>query len=142
KKRPPGSQPSDCWQVVRGVETLNDPVTGKDYPGNMILHGVFQIPQQWVDLDPTWTLEDITIQDANGKDQPIRWGGQIVQTLEIGLFAWPGPGPEQPPQDCVGTPNRPLPQPLQMMHAAVWHVYDNTAVPNPVGVQAALGSCA
>lgn len=133
---PAGATPADCWHVIRGAETLNDPVTGQDFPGNFILHAVFQIPRSWIEAGVGFTVGDITI---NGS--PIDWGGQIVQTLSIGLFARPiSVSEEQTPLPCVGVPDVSLAQPLQLMHADVWDAYYNTAVTNPAKAPMNLAS--
>jgi hypothetical protein len=125
---PPGAQPSDCWHVVRGAETVVDPVTGQDYPGNMLLHGVFQLPLSWIEAGVSFTVGDITI---NG--EPIAWGAQITETLGMGTFARPIAAATPSQQPCAGTPDVALAAPEQCMHEALWDGYYNTDVPNPVG---------
>jgi hypothetical protein len=127
-KLPPDAQPSDCWHVLRGVETMTDPVTGQPYPGNMLLHCVFQLPLAWIEAGVSFAVGDIRI---NG--EPIAWGSQIVETLGMGTFARPIPAPTPQEQPCVGTPNVSLAAPEQSMHEALWDAYYATNVPNPVG---------
>ena len=90
-KLPAGAKPSDCWHIVRGYETLIDPVTNAPYPGSMILHACFQIPQAWIDAGVSFTVGDITI-----GGEPIQYGSQVQATLEIALFGRPIVPPPQP----------------------------------------------
>jgi hypothetical protein len=133
-KLPSGAKPADCWQIVRGAETLIDPVTGKLYPsvtegvpGNFILHAVFQLPQSWIEADPTMTVSDIIINSQN-----INWASQIAGTYNMALYGRGIPMTAPAAQPCVGTPDVPLAQPLQMMYKVLWDAYYNTPVPNPV----------
>lgn len=132
---PPGAQPSDCWQVVRGLETIPDPVTGGTFPGNMILHVAFQLPQAWLDAGVSFTVGDITV---NG--ERINWAAQIAETFNMGTFARPIPSAVPDPQPCVGTPAQSLAAPQQMMYEVLWDAYYNTSVPNPVGHPISLAS--
>ncbi len=151
---PEGATAQDCWQIVRGAETLTDPVTGQAYGlpaqgGNFVLHAVFQIPSAWVEAGVTFTVGDI--QDASG--QPIEWGGQVVQQMDVGLWARPIPLAATPAdEDCVlpppngveAPPDSPEPpdyaQPLQLFGQGVWDAYYNTPVPNPMNVPLPLAS--
>ncbi|MDX1998910.1 MAG: hypothetical protein SF066_14430 [Thermoanaerobaculia bacterium] len=152
---PPGATAQDCWQIVRGSETLIDSVTGHPYGlpngsgGNFILHAVFQIPSAWIAAGVRFTVGDIL--DSNG--QPIQWGGQVVQRMDVGLWARPIPLPETPAdQPCVlppsngvsPPPNSPTPpdyaQPLQLFHEALWNAYYGTSVPNPMNRPLPLAS--
>jgi hypothetical protein len=152
---PPGATAQDCWQIVRGSETLKDPITNLPYGlpngpgGNFVLHAVFQIPSAWVAAGVSFTVGDI--QDSNR--QPIQWGGQVVQMMDVGLWARPISLPETPvDQPCVlppsngvqPPPDSPQPpnyaQPLQFFHEAVWNAYYNTSVPNPMNTPLPLAS--
>lgn len=152
---PPGATAQDCWQIVRGSETLIDPVTGQPYGvpngpgGNFVLHAVFQIPSAWVAAGVTFTVGDIL--DANR--QPIQWGGQVVQMMDVGLWARPIPLGDTPAdQPCVlppsngvappaGSPTPPdYAQPLQLFYEAVWEAYYKTSVPNPMNSPLPLAS--
>lgn len=142
-KLPAGAQPSDCWHVVRGATQLIDPVTKVPYPsisgdepGNFILHAVFQLPQAWVDANPSMTVQDILINGQN-----IAWAAQIAETFNMALYARAvTTSAAATPQPCVGTPAAPLAQPLQMMYKVLWDAYYNTPVPNPVGFAMNLAS--
>jgi hypothetical protein len=136
-KLPRGAQASDCWHVVRGRETIKDPVTGGTFPGNMILHAVFQLPQAWLEAGVSFTVGDITI---NG--EPIKWAAQIAETFNMGTFARPIPSPIPTPQPCVAAlpPAQSLAAPQQMMYEVLWDAYYNTAVQNPVGDAMSLAS--
>jgi hypothetical protein len=151
---PAGATAQDCWQIVRGAETLIDPITQQPYGlplqgGNFVLHAVFQIPSAWIQAGVKFTVGDIL--DAN--KNPIQWGGQVVQQMFIGLWARPIPASIAPPvENCVlpssaGVPlppNAPTPpsyaQPLQLFHANVWQAYFKTMVPNPMATPISLAS--
>lgn len=103
---PPNAQASDCWNIVRGVESL--PGHGST---NFILHATFEIPAAWKAAGVTFTVGDITIQGS-----PVQYGAQIAQTFQIGLcgLAVPTSLPPEAPQTCsVDNPN-PLPAPQQL----------------------------
>lgn len=135
-KLPPGAKVSDCWQIIRGSETLIDPVTGSQYPGNFILHAVFQIPQAWRDAGVSFTIGDITI-----AGQPIKWAGQVANTLHVGLYARPIAAPTPAPVNPCLSSNVPAStQPLQMFPRDIWEADYNTPVPNPVNVPMSLAS--
>jgi hypothetical protein len=142
-KLPPGAQPSDCWQVVRGAATVIDPVTGQPFGGNMMLHVAFQIPAAWIAAGVQFTVGDITI-NLNGVAQPIQYGSQIQSTFHVGLFARPLPKTQPAPIPCVVN----LPangqaaqvQPVQMFYQSVWEGYYNNQVSNPAGVTMSLAS--
>ncbi len=128
-KLPAGAQPSDCWQIVRGFQTLIDPVTGAAFPGSFILHAAFQLPQSWIDAGVSFTVGDITI-----AGEPIAFGSQVAATIEIALFGRPivpAPAPT-PALPCVpaSIPN-PQAQPVQAMHENVWNAYYGTIVHPP-----------
>jgi hypothetical protein len=139
-KLPKGATAADCFQIVRGSETLIDPVSGQNFPGNFILHAVFQIPASWIEAGVSFTVGDIAIKH-NGVTIPIEWGAQIVETFQIGLFAWriPASAP-QPPQACVTDLKQPQAQPIQLMHESLWNACYNTPVDNPAGVSINLAS--
>jgi hypothetical protein len=65
-KLPANAQPSDCWRIVRGQQTL--PAVG-DPNFNFILHATFEIPKAWKDAGVSFTVGDITIQG-----DPIKFG--------------------------------------------------------------------
>ena len=142
---PAGAKAQDCWQIVRGARTLKDPVTGLPFGltanggqgGNFILHAVFQIPSAWVKAGVKFTVGDIL--DASGN--PIQWGGQVVQQMEIGLWARPLPVTTAPAaQPFVDTSQPSHAQPLQLFHAAVWAAFYATSVPNPMNNPISLAS--
>ena len=151
---PAGASAQDCWQIVRGAETLIDPITQQAYGlplqgGNFVLHAVFQIPSAWILAGVKFTIGDIL--DAN--KNPIQWGGQVVQQMFIGLWARPIPASIAPPvENCVlppsagvsPPPQAPTPpsyaQPLQLFHANVWQAYFKTIVPNPMATPISLAS--
>lgn len=133
---PAGAQASDCWDVVRGSETLVDPVTGQPFPGSFILHAVFRIPPSWLESNPELTVGDLTVGGAS-----IEWAAQIIDTMKIALFPRPIPAPPVPPaRPCVGTPETILCQPLQLFHESLWNAYAGTMVENPVGFPEVLAS--
>lgn len=134
-KLPAGAKPSDCWQVVRGAQTLTDSVTGQPYPGNFITHAVFQVPQAWRDAGVQFEVGDITI---NGL--PLQWAGQLAQAIHIGLFARGIPGAQVAPVACANLNAPPSVSPAQMMYQDVWNVYYNNYVPNPMGQKISLAS--
>src|SRR3569623_376856 len=119
-KLPAGAKPADCWHIVRGYETLIDPVTNAPYPGSMILHACFQIPQAWIDAGVSFTVGDITI-----AGKPIQYGSQVQATLEIALFGRPiAPVVAAPALACVtGITNVLQAQPLQIMIQNLWDAY-------------------
>lgn len=90
-----GLKPQDFWHLERG-----EPGFG--------LHAVFRAPEGRKDLK----LSRIRI---NGK--PLRWGAQIAQTFQIGLYGTLIPGSAQTPLGCPNAenpaPNRPAP--LQLL---------------------------
>jgi hypothetical protein len=136
-KLPAGAKASDCWQIVRGFETIIDPVTKEPFPGSFILHAAFQIPQSWIAAGVTFTVSDIKIAGST-----IQYGSQIAETLEIALFGRPIPPVfPAPAMACVATPN-PITQaqPLQIMFQNLWNAYYGTPVQNPVGVPMVLAS--
>jgi hypothetical protein len=140
---PPGAQPSDCWQVVRGAETVIDPVIGAPFSGNMMLHVAFQIPQAWIEAGVSFTVGDITLA-LNGVSQPIQYASQILQTFHIGLFARPLAASRLAPIACVvnlpANGQAAQAQPTQMFYQTVWEGYYNSVVNNPAGVPMSLAS--
>ena len=131
---PADAKASDIWQVVRGNVSIEDPVTGSPFPGNLILHAICQIPSSWLAMDPTLTLEDIEI-----NNEPIQWGSQISEQINIGLFARPLSAPQAPPQvPCTG-PSAPG-APLQAMQQHVWDAYYRVVESNPAGSELSLAS--
>jgi hypothetical protein len=137
---PQGATAADCWQVVRGLDTILDPVTQTDYPGNFILHVAFQLPAAWIEAGVSFTVSDIMIR-LSGVTSPIQYAGQIAQTMKIGLFARPIPAAASVPAlPCVGTPAVVTPQPVQMMYLTVWDAYYAQSVSTPVGVTMSLAS--
>lgn len=104
-KLPAGAQPSDCWQIIRGVESI----TG--FTGNFILHARFAIPQAWIDAGVSFTVGDITIQG-----NPIAFGAQITQTFQIALrgLVIPTTQPNEIAQPCQAPNPNPLPAPQQL----------------------------
>jgi hypothetical protein len=139
-KLPSGASAADCWQVMRGQNTIQDPVTGQNYPGNFILHVAFQLPAAWIEAGVSFTVSDITIRLA-GVNQPILYAGQIAQTMNIALFARPIPAAAAIPSlPCLGSPAVVTPQPVQMMYQDLWDAYYNTQFPTPTGVTMSLAS--
>jgi hypothetical protein len=156
-KLPSGATAQDCWQIVRGSEQLTDPVTGLPFgatssspqtTGNFVLHAVFQLPSAWIEAGVTFTVGDI--KDANG--DPILWGGQVTQQMNIGIWARPlsvqnAPVAQPcvlPPSYGVTPPKTPVPpnyaQALQLFHQVVWNAFYNTSVPNPMNTPISLAS--
>ena len=132
---PSDAQPSDLWQVVRGEPSPVDPVTGRPFPGDMILHAAVQIPLAWSQAGVSFGLEDVTIRGI-----AIAYGGQIAQTFAIGLFPRPLPQAAPPAVPCVAPLAPGTVQPLQLMTAAVWDAYYDTTFPTPAGPQMSLAS--
>lgn len=92
-----GLEPRDFWHLERGS-------------AGMGLHAVFRAPERRKDLK----LSRIRI---NGKS--LRWGSQITQTFQIGLYGTFIPPGDLPPQTPLGCPtgespppNRPAPYQL------------------------------
>jgi hypothetical protein len=147
-KLPSGATAQDCWQIVRGSEQLTDPVTGLPFgatpgspqtTGNFVLHAVFQIPSAWIKAGAKFAIGDI--KDANGN--PILWGGQITQQMNIGIWARPLPVANAPAaQPCVDSPapSATYAQALQLFHQAVWNAFYNTSVSNPMNNPISLAS--
>jgi hypothetical protein len=140
-KLPAGATAADCWQIIRGFQTVNDEISGQPFPGSFILHAAFQIPQAWIDAGVTFTVSDITIGTTSGP-LPIRNASQVAQTLEIALFGRAiAPVFPLTPQACVATPPTiTQAQPLQIMHQSLWDAYYGTVVQNPVGFPMVLAS--
>jgi hypothetical protein len=134
KTVPAGATPSDVLQIVRGSRAPIDPVTGQPFPGDMLLHVVFQIPQSWLAMTPGLTLADLQI---NGKN--IVWAGQIASQIKIGLFARPLPTTDTPPTvPCAGGPTPGAP--LQIMYQALWDGYYQGQELSPNGQKMSLAS--
>lgn len=132
---PADAKAADVYQIVRGSEMVIDPVTGQDFPGNMILHAVCQIPQSWLAMTPTLTLEDMTYDY-----EPLRWAGQITSDAKIGLYARPLPASAAAPKvPCASTSASPG-RPLQCMWAALWAGYSATIEVSPTGQKMLLAS--
>ncbi|HEX3529361.1 MAG TPA: hypothetical protein VH988_20075 [Thermoanaerobaculia bacterium] len=127
-KLPAGAKPEDCWQIVRGYERLTDPITNAPYPGSFILHAAFQLPQSWIDAGVSFTVGDIKI-----AGEPIRYGSQVLATLEIALFGRPiPPVVAAPPEACVASPPTVTQaQPIQSMYATVWNAFYGTIIHPP-----------
>jgi hypothetical protein len=138
---PAGAKVSDCWQIVRGSETLINQSNGELFNGSFILHAVFQIPQSWLEAGVQFTVGDILV-TFNGIQSAIKWGAQIVETFQIGLFALPIPAAQAPLFDCVTSTSSAdtEAQPIQMMSANLWNAYYKTPVSNPVNVPMSLAS--
>jgi hypothetical protein len=126
----------DCWQVVRGSESLPGGL-----PGNFILHAVFQIPSSWIEQNVNFTVGDIEV-FLNGEWSPIQYGSQIQQTFLMGLNVCcvPAPVPEAQPCKVNLSDADSLPAPLQLMAADLWTAYYDTAVPNPMGTSMSVAS--
>ncbi|MDB5070217.1 MAG: hypothetical protein JWM87_1328 [Candidatus Eremiobacteraeota bacterium] len=152
---PRDAKPSDCWHVVRGSQTLVDKVTGKPFPGqdfvtgdgigNFLLHGVAQIPSDWIAKKHTATLADLLIDGV-----PLLWAGQFALTINVSLYVRPIPlNAENSPRlvpvppsptafgSCLGDPTAPGPTappkllqaPKQLFFENLWYAYYNTAEP-------------
>jgi hypothetical protein len=120
---PPDAQPSDCWQIVRGQQSIDGFPSGS----NFILHAAFEIPQSWIEAGVAFTVGDIMIQG-----NPIQWASQITQTFQVALYPLGIPTTDtQEPLPCIQSSNVQLAQPLQMMYANIWWAYFSTLVPNP-----------
>ncbi len=102
---PANARPSDCWQIIRGQETV------AGFSGNFILHARFAIPQAWISAGVLFTVGDIMIQG-----NPIGFGGQITQTFQIALrgLAIPSTKPAEQPLPCQAPNPNPLPAPQQL----------------------------
>lgn len=71
KNAPKGAKVEDCFRVVRGKKK------DKNYPNNMILHLVMEVPASWP--------ADITLNDFSVLDSPLVYGSQVLQTMEVQL---------------------------------------------------------
>ncbi len=139
-KLPKGASVQDCWHIVRGRESLADPITGQVFPGNFILHAVFQIPHSWIKAGVSFTVGDITVK-RDGVATPIQFGAQIVETISMGLFAWHmQAAAQQPPQACVSDAREPRPQALYLMYEDLWNACHATPVKNPTSTPMTLAS--
>lgn len=138
---PPGAKVEDCWHVVRGTDSLTDPVTKTPFPGALILHAVFQIPKAWRDAGVTLTISDLLLGYKQRKGSapaelvgnPIRYAGQVAETMSVALYARAlAPTTPLTPVSCatIGAPSKASPQ--QLMHAALWDAFYGTSVPNPM----------
>jgi hypothetical protein len=126
---PANAKPTDIFQIIRGSVAPLDPVTGQPFPGDMLLHVAFQIPQSWLAMTPTLTLSDLQINGA-----AIVWGGQIASQMQIGLFARPLTTNANPPTvPCAGAPSPGAP--LQIMYQVLWNGYYPIQEPTPPGGQ-------
>lgn len=131
---PSGAKPADILHILRGTVAPSDPVTGKPFPGDMLLHIAFQIPQSWLAITPTMTLADIEVDGV-----PISWAGQIATQMSVGLFARPLPTTNTPPTvSCAGPPTSGAP--LQCMYAALWNGYYPLQETSPSGQKMSLAS--
>lgn len=145
---PAGAKVEDCWHVVRGTETLIDPVTNSPFPGTLILHAVFQIPKAWRDAGVNLTISDLLIGYQQRPDtptelvgNPIIYAGQVAETMSIALYARAlQTTTELTPVPCatIGSPSKASPQ--QLMYAVVWDAYYNTSEPNPMKQHIPLAS--
>jgi hypothetical protein len=135
-KVPPGALAGDVFQIVRGYASLTDPITGELFPstgaspGAFILHAVAQIPSAWLTYNPTLTLADISI---STNVPSIIWGGQIAQQFNVGLYGRPLAQRASPPVNpCVGSPDDPTSQPLQLFYRGLWDAYYAAVEQSPV----------
>ncbi|QMV18343.1 hypothetical protein GOB94_06320 [Granulicella sp. 5B5] len=138
---PAGATAADCWQIVRGQSTIEDPLNpGTDYPGNFILHVAFQLPAAWIEAGVSFTVGDITIRTP-GATSAITYAGQIAQTMHIALFARPIPASQQASAyPCVANPSTNTVQPVQMMYQNLWDAYYQKQFDTPTGVEMSLAS--
>lgn len=132
---PADAKAADVYQIVRGSEDVVDPVTGENFPGNMILHAVCQIPESWLAMTPTLTLEDMTY-----NYEPLKWAGQITSNAKIGLFARPLPTSSAAPAEPCATSSDAPGKPKQCMWAALWAGYSATEEVAPTGEKMLLAS--
>ena len=136
-KLPADANVAECWQIIRGFETLVDPITNEPFTGSFILHAAFQIPQRWLDAGVTFTVSDIKL-----AGEPIQYGSQVASTIEIALFGRPiPPVSATPPYACVSSPAVVTQAgPLQIMYEDLWDAYYGTIINTPAGVQMVLAS--
>jgi len=122
---PEGTTYSDYYTVVRGNLTLDDP-SGGQLPGNFILHAVFEAPAGF-------TIQQVLI-SKGGTAYPIKWAGQIAETINNQIVAYGLAAPVPAALGCVGTPVTAdtYAAPLQLFHADVFAAMSATAIPNPV----------
>lgn len=121
---PDKTDAASFWTIVRGTENLNDD-SGKQLPGNFILHAVFEVP-----ASKGYTVSDISIQN-----QPIQWGSQIAGTFDMQIVASAYNSNIEPKgYDAVGTPDaaHTFAQPVQLFYKDYFETMYNTMVPNPV----------
>jgi hypothetical protein len=124
-KLPAGAQPSDCWQIIRGVETM------PGFAGNFILHARFALPQAWIDAGVQFTVGDISI-----GGNPIQFGAQITQTFQIALrgLALATTKPAEVPQPCVAANPNALPAPQQLQDFNLAQAGSTSTIPPKVEV--------
>jgi hypothetical protein len=88
KNAPKGAKVEDCFRVVRGKKR------DKSYPNNMILHLVMEVPSSW--------SSDITLSDFMVLGDPLVYGSQVLQTMEVQLAGAGKPAKKmQRRADCV-----------------------------------------
>jgi hypothetical protein len=143
---PAGAKASDCWHVVRGTDTLIDPVTNQPFPGNLILHAVFQIPKAWTDAGVNLTISDLLLgyepaQTSEPIPQNIRYASQVAQTISVALYARGLPAVSAPVNTaCVVIQPVSTASPQQLFYAALWNAFYNTLEPNPMQQPISLAS--
>ena len=113
---PDGSDASQYWNIVRGVETIDG------LPGNFILHAVYEVPE-----DKEFCVEDIKI---NGKN--IEWGSQIASTFNMHILATAKTASLPQGYGEVTESNPTFAQPLQLFHENHFNKMYAIEVPNPV----------
>ena len=133
---PQGATAADCWQVLRGKQTLDLPGMKSNY--NFILHAKFEIPQAWRDAGVSFEVGDIMI-----GGQKIKYGSQMLATIQIALFprAVKAETP-QTPLACVAGVDLPFAEafPQQTMFQNLWDAYNSTNVPNVRDIPMTLAS--
>lgn len=114
-KLPADADPRECWQILRGAETLDG------FPPDMsfLLHVRVAIPDRWRDAGVTFNVGDILI---NG--QKIEYASQVMQTFNVALFPLGVKAAEPAPLlSCVAPRDPALAQPQQLMFADLWDAY-------------------
>lgn len=93
---PEGADIRDCFSFVRGE------VNPTGYPNNMILHMVMEVPESW---------GGITISDLQVLGDSIKYGSQVMQTIQVQLAAAGMPVDSTANTFGCVTPNK-IPAPL------------------------------
>jgi hypothetical protein len=88
---PKGAKIEDCFKFVRGE------VKNPHYPNNMILHTIMEIPESWP--------KSITLSDIKVLGEPIQYGSQVMQSIQVQLAATGVASDTEPKRELCATEN-------------------------------------